>query len=520
MSNFGNVEIISIVEAVAREKNISKDSVFGALEEAIRVAARKKYGQETSVVAEIDRRTGDIKILRKMIVVEDGFQPVEEVEPEEGEEKKEVINPIFLSDAKHKKTDAQIGDIIFEQLPPIDLGRVAAQSAKQVITYKVKEIEREQNYEEFKDRVGKIVSGVVEKVEHNGVVVKIGSAEAIIRNEDLMREEKSKMKQGERVRALVFEVNKENKGPQILLSRTRKEFLAELFAQEVPEIYDRIIEIKSVARDPGSRAKVAVFTNDPSIDPVGSCVGMRGARVQAVINELNGEKIDIIEWSNDPATTIVNALAPAEVTKVIIDEDNSRIEVVVPDEQLSIAIGRRGQNVRLASDLIGWNIDVLTEDTESKRRAEEFHAVTQKFISALDLEEILAQLLASEGYNSVQEIADSTIAEVASIEGLDESIAEELINRAKEYAKTHADAATNPSLIVSAKSKVHQDVLELNNMNDELAAQLYNAGIKSLADIADLDREEFVEKAGDTGLTSDVIDSIIMAAREKVYFSK
>lgn len=418
-----------------------------------------------------------------------------------------------------KKTDAVIGDIISEPLPPIDLGRVAAQAAKQVITYKVKEIEREQNYEEFKDRVGKIVSGVVEKVEHNGVIVKIGSTEAIIKNEDLMRDEKPKIRQGERVRALVYEVNKENRGPQILLSRTRKEFLAELFAQEVPEIYDRIIEIKSIARDPGSRAKVAVFSNDPSIDPVGSCVGMRGARVQAVINELNGEKIDIIEWSNDPATTIVNALAPAEVAKVIIDEEGSRIEVVVPDEQLSIAIGRRGQNVRLASELIGWNIDVLTEDAESKRRSEEFNAITQKFISALDLEEILAQLLASEGYNSVQEIADSSVSEIASIEGLDELIAEELINRAKEYAKTHNDAAANPSLIVSAKAKVNAHVLALPNMTEEIAAQLYNAGIKSLSDIADLDREEFTEKTGNTEIDAKLIDDIIMAARDKVYFS-
>jgi N utilization substance protein A len=522
--SFGSSEILLIAEAVAREKNISKDSVIEALESAIRVAARRKYGHESTIRAEIDRKTGDVKIFREMMVVADDYIPAkEELEGNEAIDnkvkKQQEMNIIHLTEARHRKPDAVVGEVLSEQLPAIDLGRVAAQSAKQVITYEIKEIEREKNYDEFKDRVGKIVSGVVEKVEHNSVVVKIGSAEAVIRNEFLIRDEKIKIRQGERIRALVYEVNKDSKGPQILLSRTHKEFLAELFTQEVPEIYDNIIEIKSIARDPGSRAKIAVFTTDPAIDPVGSCVGMRGSRVQAVINELNGEKIDVIEWSNDPATTIVNALAPAEVSKVVIDEDNGRIEVVVPDEQLSIAIGRRGQNVRLASMLIGWEIDVLTEEAESKRRGEEFNAVTKKFMEALDVEEILAQLLASEGYSSIQTIADASKADIASIEGLDESIAEELISRAKDYAATHDDAGTNPAAMVSMEH-INPELLALPGMTEDLVDKLYKSEVKTLEDLADLSRDELLEKVNVKNLNHDLVDSIIMAARDKVYFAE
>ncbi|MCE2991500.1 MAG: transcription termination factor NusA [Candidatus Jidaibacter sp.] len=523
--NFGSAEIILIAEAVAREKNIPKDAVIEALEEAIRVAARRKYGHESTIRAEIDRRTGEVKIFREMLVVADDYLPPVEEENEHGHDhdeksaRKQEVNVIRMSEAKHKKADAAEGDIISEQLPAIDLGRVAAQSAKQVIMYRVKEIERDKNYEEFKDRVGKIVSGVVEKVEHSGVLLKIGSAEAVIRNEFLIRDEKNRIKQGDRIRALVYEVNKESKGPQILLSRTHNEFLSELFAQEVPEIYDRIIEIKSIARDPGARAKVAVYTHDQSIDPVGSCVGMRGSRVQAVITELNGEKIDIIEWSNDPATTIVNALAPAEVSKVIIDEDNNRIEVVVPDEQLSIAIGRRGQNVRLASMLIGWDIDVLTEEAESKRRVEEFSAVTQKFMEALDVEEILAQLLASEGYNSIQSIADAAVSDIASVEGLDEAIAQELISRAKDYSLTHDDADINQSQAARVSVELNQAMLDIPNMTEELATKLHAAEINTIQDLADLSRDELLEKISAKNIDHKLIDSVIMAARDKVYFS-
>ena len=518
----GSSEIILIAESVAREKNISKEAVLEALEESLRVAARRKYGHESSIKAVIDRRTGDIKIYREMIVVEDNYEPIEISEEELTEEQLadplRKLNPIKISDAKHKKEDAQVGDVILDQLPPIDLGRVAAQAAKQVISYKVREVERANNYEEFKDRVGKIVSGVIEKTEREGVIIKVGGAEALMPNEYLMPGEKKRLRQGERIRALVYEVNKENRGSQILLSRTHNEFVAELFNQEVPEIYDRIIEIKSIARDPGARAKVAVCSTDPSIDPVGSCVGMRGARVQAVINELGGERIDVIEWANDPATTIINALSPAEVAKVVIDEEGERIEVVVPDDQLSIAIGKRGQNVRLASELIGWEIDVLTEESESKRRNLEFTAVTNKFMSALDLEEILAQLLASEGYSSIQSLADANVADLAAIEGLDEDVAQELISRAQNYAETNVDAQTDLTKAASASAKVNPKVYELDGMTEAIAAELYASDVKTLEDIADLANDELLEKMISTEVSIEVADRIIMSAREKVLF--
>ncbi len=525
---YGNTELIQIAEAVAREKNISRESVIIALEDAIRVAARRKYGHEHTIRAEIDRKTGEIRLFREMQVI-DPDAP-EAKDDEEGEEiidadeenvrfHKKQINTIPLEEAKLKRSDAQVGDVISEPLPPIDLGRVAAQSAKQVIMHRVREIERNKLYEEFKDKVGQITSGVVEKIEYGNIIVKIGGAEGIIKRDYQIKGEK--LRNGERLRAYVAEVNKEGKDPQIVLSRTHNEFLAALFAQEVPEIYDGVIEIRSIARDPGSRAKIAVFSSDTSVDPIGSCVGMRGARVQAVINELNGEKIDIIQWSSDPATMVVNALSPAEVGKVIIDEDRHRIEVVVPNEQLSIAIGRRGQNVRLASRLIGWEVDVLTEDSESKRRTDEFNAITQKFISSLDLEEILAQLLASEGYTSVQDIADAEIADIAGIEGLDEGIAEELIKRAKDYASTHEDAAFSPPApTVIDKAKLDPNILGLPGMDEALASKLYVADIRKVLDLADLSHDEFVEKIPDSGLENSFVDSIIMAARDLAYFKK
>lgn len=526
IKHFGGSEILSIAEAVAREKNIPKDSVIEALEEAIRVAARSKYGHEFVIKAEIDRKTGEVRLsMHKQVVSDEELEQIKAeeeaqlAEPDKSKRKKKEINYITLAEGKLIKRDAQIGDLIIEPLPPIDLGRVSAQSAKQVIIHKVKEIERVRNYEEFKDRVGKIVSGVVEKIESWCVLVKIGTAEAIIPNDQLIREERDRVKQGERIRALVCELNQESRGPQIVLSRTHNQFLAELFAQEVPEIYDRIIEIKAIARDPGLRSKVAVFTTDPSIDPVGSCVGMKGARVQAVINELGGERIDIIPWSADPANLVVSALAPAEVSKVIIDEDNKRIEVVVPDEQLSIAIGKRGQNVRLASSLVGWNIDVMTEDAESKRRSEEFEAITARFMAALDLEEILAQLLVSEGFNSIADIANATIADIAGIEGLDDTIAEELINRASEYAATHSDADAVPVALSTALSKLDAQIRDLPGMTDALLIMLYEAKLFKLVDIADLARDEFVEKIPNSGLSDSDIDAIIMAARDKVYFA-
>lgn len=523
-STIGSTELIQIADAVAREKNIPKEAVLEALEDAIRVAARRKYGQEHSVRAEIDRKTGEVRIFREMLVI-DPATYVEEVSEEtevaygdEKPRKKEVMNTIDIADARHKKPDVELGEVLLDPLPPIDLGRVAAQSAKQVITYRVKEIERQKQFEEFKDKIGTIVSGVVDKIEYGNVVIKLGNAEAILKKEFMIKGER--VKQGDRIRALLLDINQDNRAYQLQLSRSHNEFLAELFTQEVPEIYDGLIDIKAIARDPGSRSKIAVFTSDPSIDPVGSCVGMRGSRVQAVINELGGEKIDIIQWSPEAATLVVNALAPAEVSKVIIDEDNDRIEIVVPEEQLSIAIGKRGQNVRLASKLVGWQIDVMTEASESKRRSDEFNAITAKFIKALDLEEILAQLLASEGFTSVQDIAESTVQEMSSIEGLDEGIAEELINRAKSYAETHDDASHTPVIPQEVKvAKLDKNMLALSGMTEEIAIRLYQNEVRNINDLADLATDEFVEKIADSGLSNAEIDKIIMAARNATFLN-
>src|ERR687897_382350 len=352
---FGRLELIRIAESVAQEKGIGVEDVVVAMEQAIQTAARRKYGQEHQIVAELDRRTGDIGLYRELEVVEELEDPAIQ---------------IALSEARERNPAAQAGDHILEPLPPIDLGRIAAQSAKQVIVQKVREAERERQYNEYKDRIGDIVVGEVKRVEHSNVLVDLGRAEAILRRDEMQPRETFRNK--DRVRAYVYDVRPEARGPQIFLSRTHPQFMASLFAQEVPEIYDGIIEIKSVARDPGSRAKIAVVSKDSSIDPVGACVGMRGSRVQAVVGELQGERIDIIPWSPDAATFIVNALQPAEVSKVVLDEEAERIEVVVPDDQLSLAIGRRGQNVRLASQLIGWDIDILTEQEESERRQKEF----------------------------------------------------------------------------------------------------------------------------------------------------
>src|SRR5271166_2144277 len=408
------LELLQIAEAVAREKSIDRTLVLSAMEDAIQKAAKSRYGSENEIRAEIDARTGEIKLSRLLEVVEKVTLDATE---------------ISLKDAKKRNPEAEVGDFIAEPLPPLDFGRVAAQNAKQVIVQKVREAERERQHEEYKDRVGEIVSGIVKRAEYGNVMIDLGRAEAIIRRDETLPRENHKL--GDRVRAYVYDVRRENRGPQIFLSRTRPEFMAKLFAQEVPEIYDGIVEIKSVARDPGSRAKIAVVSKDSSIDPVGACVGMRGSRVQAVVNELQGEKIDIIQWSGDAATFIVNALAPAEVAKVVLDEENRRIEVVVPDDQLSLAIGRRGQNVRLASQLTGWDIDILTEAEESDRRTEEFRTRSQLFIEALDIDDVIAHLLVTEGFTSLEEVAYVPLADLTDIEGFDEAVAAELQERAR-----------------------------------------------------------------------------------------
>ena len=377
-------DLLTTADTVARDKGIERDEVLEAMEQAIQKAGRSKYGQEYDIRAEIDRRTGEIRLMRFREVVET-------IENE--------ATQMSLAEAQMHDAEAQVGDYITDPLPPIDFGRIAAQTAKQVIVQRVRDAERQRQYNEFKDRIGEVVNGLVKRTEYNNVVVDLGRAEAMLRRDELIPRES--FRQGDRVRAYIYDVRPEPRGPQIFLSRTHPQFMAKLFAQEVPEIYDGIIEIRAVARDPGSRAKIGVISHDHSIDPVGACVGMRGSRVQAVVAELQGEKIDIIPWSGDPATFVVNALAPAEVAKVVMDEDQRRIEVVVPDDQLSLAIGRRGQNVRLASQLTGWDIDILTEAEESERRTEEIKSRSRLFIDAPDVDEVIAHLLVNEGFTAV-----------------------------------------------------------------------------------------------------------------------
>ncbi len=400
------LELLQIAEAVAREKSIDRKIVLQSMEDAIQKAAKTRYGSENDIRCNIDPKTGETRLSRVLAVVE-------VVENDSTQ--------VNLADAKKRNPEAKIGDLIAEALPPLEFGRVAAQNAKQVIVQKVREAERDRQFAEYKDRVGDISSGTVKRVEYGNVIIDLGKAEGIIRRDEMIPRENVRF--GDRVRAYIYSVERTQRGPQIFLSRTRSEFMAKLFAQEVPEIYDGVVEIKSVARDPGSRAKIAVISKDSSIDPVGACVGMRGARVQAVVNELQNEKIDIIQWKPEAAEFIVNALAPAEVTKVVLDEDSNRIEVVVPETQLSLAIGRRGQNVRLASQLTGWDIDILTEAEESERRQKEFAERTQMFMEALDVDEVIAQLLVTEGFASVEEVAFVDADEIAQIEGFDENTA-------------------------------------------------------------------------------------------------
>src|SRR5215207_7160487 len=445
------LELLQIADAVAREKTIDRRIVIGAMEDAIQKAAKSRYGVETDVRAEIDEKTGEIRLQRLMEVVET-------VEIDAAQ--------ISVDEARVRNPAAQVGDYISEPLPPLDFGRIAAQSAKQVIMQKVREAERDRQYEDYKDRIGEIVNGSVKRVEYGNVIVDLGRGEAIIRRDETLPRET--FRPGDRIRAYVYDVRREQRGPQIFLSRTHPEFMAKLFGQEVPEIYDGVVEVVSVARDPGSRAKIAVRSKDGSIDPVGACVGMRGSRVQAVVNELQGEKIDIIPWSSDVANFVVNALAPAEVAKVVLDEESERIEVVVPDEQLSLAIGRRGQNVRLASQLTGWDIDILTEAEESERRQKEFAERTQRFMAALDVDEMLAQLLASEGFSSVEDVAFVATSERASLEGLDQDTASELQERAKDYLDRRSAELDKRRRELG----VSDDLKDLDGMTSELLVAL------------------------------------------------
>ena len=458
------LELLQIADAVAREKSIDKAIVISAMEEAIQKAAASRYGIENNIKAEINSETGSITLMRLLEIVE-------KVE--------DFSTQINIEDAKLKNPEAVLGgDPIEEELPPIDFGRVAAQSAKQVIFQKVREAERERHYEEFKDRVGEIISGVIKRVEYGTVIVDLGRAEAVIRKDALLPREV--YKPGDRVRAYIMEVRREVRGPQIFLSRTHSDFMANLFAQEVPEIYDGIIEIIGVARDPGSRAKIAVLSKDSSIDPVGACVGMRGSRVQAVVNELQGEKIDILSWTDDIASFVVKALQPAEVQKVVLYEGEQRLEVVVPEEQLSLAIGRRGQNVRLASSLCGWDIDILTEDQESERRQKEFQERTNLFMEALDVDELLSQLLVTEGFTDINELAFVDLKEISNIAGFDEDTAEEIQARAVDFLNKE-----NKELEEKCNELgIADDLLEIEDLSLKMIVTLGENDVKTLEDFA------------------------------------
>lgn len=466
-------ELIQVIDAVAQEKGLNAEEIYVAVEEAIRKAARAKYGIEYEIEARISRQTAEITLHLCHNVVEEVLDSYTE---------------ISLEDAKKKHPDATIGTIVREVLPPINLGRVTAQTAKQVIYTKVREAERAKQFDEFKDKMHQVISGVVKRSDFTGVVIDLNKVEAFLRREEMIPRES--FRPGDRIRAYVLDIKNDHRGMQVLLSRTHPIFLAKLFAQEVPEIYEGVIEIKNVARDPGSRAKIAVYSSDPSIDPVGSCVGVRGSRVQAVVDELQGEKIDVVAWSPSPATTIVNALAPAEVERVVMDEDSRRIEVIVPDDQLSIAIGRRGQNVKLASMLSGWLIEVMTASDAEARRAELYKKLSQTFIDALDVDSVIAHLLVGEGFESVREIAEIDPDELKAIEGFDEDIAVELQNRGKQY-------------LIHQESKFKKEFAELNG-SDELVSffpelefndfiTLAKNDIRTIDDFAGLASDELTE---------------------------
>lgn len=465
ITSANQLELLQTAEAVAREKMIDPGLVIEAMEESLARAAKSRYGSEMDIRVSIDRKTGVATFTRVRTVVED-----EELENYQAE--------LTVEQAKPYLDDPKVGDTIVDQVPPVEMGRIAAQSAKQVILQKVREAERDRQFEEFQDRAGTIINGVVKREEYGNVIVDIGRGEGVLRrNEKIGRES---YRPNDRIRCYIKDVRREVRGPQIFLSRTAPEFMAELFKMEVPEIYDGIIEIKAVARDPGSRAKIAVISYDNSIDPVGACVGMRGSRVQAVVNELQGEKIDIIPWNEDQPTFLVNALQPAEVSKVVLDEDAERIEVVVPDEQLSLAIGRRGQNVRLASQLTGLDIDIMTEEQESQRRQAEFAERTNMFVDALDVDEVLAQLLVSEGFTSLEEVAYVEQDELLVIDGFDEDTAEELQTRAREFLEEQAKKA----LERARELGVEDSLVDFEGLTPQMLEALAEDGVKTLEDFA------------------------------------
>jgi N utilization substance protein A len=494
LKSIPRLELIQVAEAVSREKSIDKEEVILAMEEAIQKAARSKYGIDRDIRANIDRKNGAIVIAQYTEVVE----AIDN----------EAIQMTF-QESERRKLNLSIGDFYKETLPQIDFGRIAAQTAKQVISQKVREAERQRQFQEYKDRIGEIVIGTIKRVENHSITIDLGRAEATIKKDQMIPREQ--LRPGDRLRSYIIDVREEIRGPQIFLSRSCNEFLAALFTQEVPEIYDGIIEIKGVAREPGSRAKITAFSNDPSIDPVGACVGMRGSRVQAVVGELQGEKIEIIPWSEDPVTFVINALAPAVPSKVVMDVDAGRMEVVVPDDQLSLAIGRRGQNVRLASQLTSWYVDILTEAEESDRRQEEFSIRTKIFIEALDIDDVIAHLMVGEGFVSIEDIADASLDELEAIEGFDIDIASELSERAKNYMKIENERVEN-SL---KKLKISDDLYGFDKLSKQNILVLAENKIKTLDDLAELDSEELYNILGkEVFLNEEAAGSVIMSARE------
>ncbi len=491
--------MLQVATNVAQEKNIDQDSVFLAMEQALEKAARVKYGQEIDIRISIDRSTGDIKLNSYLEVVETIDEELQS-------------RQILFDEAKKINPDINIGEFIIKELPPIELGRVAAQNAKGVIIQKVREADKSKQYEEYKDKVGEIAVGIVKRVEFGNLIVDLGKSEAIIKREELIPRET--FKNGDRVRAYIYEVKDDVKGYQVFLSRTHPNFLSKLFHQEVPEIYDGVITVKSVARDPGSRAKISVYTEDSTIDPVGACVGMRGSRVQAVVNELQGEKIDIVTWSDNQATFLANALAPAEVSKIFLFEEKNKVEVVIPDDQLSLAIGRKGQNVKLASNLTSLEIDILTEDEESERRQQEFKEKSLLISELLDVEDVIAQLLVTDGYTTIDSIASENIENIEKIEGFDSELAKEILERAQNYLKDQEQA----NLKIINENIKDEALKNLEGMNNNILAQLAKSNILTINDFADLATFELIDK--DEGilknmdLDEDFVNKMIMKARE------
>ncbi|MDR3325864.1 MAG: transcription termination factor NusA [Rhodospirillaceae bacterium] len=485
-------ELLQIADAVARDKGIDRDEILIAMEQAIQKVGCSKYGYEYDIRAHIDRKTGEIKLLRFMEIVETVVNETTQID---------------IEHAKLKKSNAILGDFIIDYLPPIDYGRVAAYTAKRIIVKKVHEIERQHQFFEFKNRIGEIVSGLVKRVEFGNVIIDLSRAEALLTKDNLIPRETFRI--GDRVRAYINDVRQESKGPQIFLSRTHPQFMGKLFTQEVPEIYDGIIEIKKIARDPGSRAKIAVISRDSGIDPVGSCIGVRGSRVQVIVAELQGEKVDIIPWSSDPITFVVNSLVPAEVTRVILDEEVNRIEVIVSEDQLSLAIGRRGQNVRLASQLTGWNIDILTEDEESNRRTKEFKLRSDLFIEVLSVDDVIARLLIAEGFSSVEEIALVPLDNLIDIEGFDETTANDLQQRARDFLEER----DKHDIKCSKELGVTDDLAKIVNLPSNVLLELGKNGIKTLDDLADLANDELIEIIGSDKLSLNEANDIIIKAR-------